>query len=412
MPHDAPLRRVEIGSGITPLTGRYLDEEGFGKRLLLVADETTLRVSAGVTDSLEAAGFELKKLVYKDMKYATAECVEEITALCGDVDGIISVGSGSLNDICRVPAARLGLPLCIFATAPSMDGFASGTSPILRNNYKETWQAEQPVLIIGDTKILAAAPVELKAAGLGDMIAKYIAITDWKISSILTGEIFCENIAQMTLDAVDKCVSLADKIPTDDEDAAGAVMEALILSGLAMRFAGCSRPASGAEHMMSHYLEDYKCLRGIWPEFHGKKVGVTSLIAARLYKKVATELATAKVSEDPFDREALLSRFDPQFREDIGKLNTAPITDIVSPRAIDENRAGMIAAIDKYIPDPDFLKLRLKAAGGAVSIEEIHCPAGLMYNSLELHSYMRHRIFLTRLLPMLSLDDYRSFPLE
>ncbi|MCQ2427998.1 MAG: iron-containing alcohol dehydrogenase, partial [Clostridia bacterium] len=223
--HDAPLRRVEIGSGITPMTGRILREEGFGDRLLFVADDNTLAASAGISDALAGSGFELKKLIYPDMKYATAERVEEIEALCGDVDAVISVGSGSLNDICRVPAARRGLPFCIFATAPSMDGFASGTSPIMRGNYKETWQAEQPAVIIADTDILAAAPTELKAAGLGDMIAKYIAITDWKISSVLTGEVFCEKIAKLTLDAVDKCVSLAEKIPQKDAEAAGAVME-------------------------------------------------------------------------------------------------------------------------------------------------------------------------------------------
>ena len=410
--HDAPLRRVEIGHGLTSETGKILKEEGFGRRLLLVADKNTLKSSPGIRESLENAGFELKMLIYPDMKYARAENTVEIESLLGDVDGIISVGSGSLNDICRVPAARLAMPFCIFATAPSMDGFASGTSPILRNNYKETWQAEQPLVIIGDTAILAKAPVELKAAGLGDMIAKYIAICDWKISSLLTGEIFCENIVRLTLDAVNRCVELADLIPTENEEAAGAVMEALVISGLAMRFAGCSRPASGAEHMISHYLEDYKCLRGIWPEYHGKKVGVATLIAARIYRDIAENVPSVDATDDPFDKEKLLARFDPQFRDDIAKLNEGPITDIVSPEIIKEKWPLVREAVMKYVPDPDFLEARLRAAGGAVSIGDVHVHEELMYNALELHSYMRHRIFLTRLLPMCGLADYRKYGLK
>ena len=40
-------------------------------------------------------------------------------------DFILAVGSGVVNDICRVVSYRLGLPYGIAGTAPSMDGYAS-----------------------------------------------------------------------------------------------------------------------------------------------------------------------------------------------------------------------------------------------------------------------------------------------
>ena len=149
-----------------------------------------------------------------------------------------------------------------------MDGFASDTAPIIENGFKLTRQAKQPIAIIGDTKILAAAPAELKAAGFGDMIGKFTALTDWKISNILTGEYFCDKIAELTLEGLKKVTEQADRIASNDEKAAASVMEGLVLSGLAMKLAGSSRPASGAEHVLS--ILECKARGGSVAEFHAK----------------------------------------------------------------------------------------------------------------------------------------------
>lgn len=406
--HTVDIRALEVGSDMTRRTGEILEREGFSKNILLVADDNTLRVSEGIFDSLDAHGFTLKKLIYKDLKYARAEQVAEVEALCADVDGILSVGTGSLNDICRAAALRANKEFAIFATAPSMDGFASDTAPILRNNFKETWRGVQPSVIIADTKILAKSPTELKAAGLGDMIAKYVAITDWRVSTLLTGEYFCENIEKLTLDAVNKCVSLADKLATEDEEAAGAVMEALVISGIAMKLAGCSRPASGAEHMVSHFLECYKCANGIWPDYHGKKVGVASLLICGAYRKIAQTVKAVNAGDDPLDLDALLSLFEPAFHDEIRALNTSPITDIVDPKVLTERWQDVRRIVLEYIPEPGALFDAMRAAGGITDIDGIHVSAELMRDALHGHAHMRHRIYLSRLLPMLGIDiaDY------
>ena len=402
--HTVDIRALEIGSDMTRRTGEILKREGFPKNILLVADDNTLHVSDGILEALDARGFISKKLIYKDLKYARAEQVSEVEALCADVDGILSVGTGSLNDICRAAALRAHKEFAIFATAPSMDGFASDTAPILRNNFKETWRGVQPSVIIADTKILAKSPTELKAAGLGDMIAKYVAITDWRVSTLLTGEYFCENIEKLTLDAVNKCVSLADKLATEDEEAAGAVMEALVVSGVAMKFAGCSRPASGAEHMVSHFLECYKCANGIWPDYHGKKVGVASLLICGAYRKIAENVEFVTAGDDPLDLDALLSLFEPAFHDEIRVLNTSPITDIVEPEVLTAHWQDVRDTVLKYIPEPEVLVEAMKVAGGITDIEGIHVSPELMRDALHGHAHMRHRIYLSRLLPMLGID--------
>ena len=402
--HTAATEVVEIGSGMTAKVGEILTKVGFPKEVLAVADENTVKVSDGIFESLSAAGFKVKKLIYADMKYARVEQVGEVEALSGDVGGIISIGTGSLNDICRVVSFQQKKDFCIFATAPSMDGFASDTAPIVKNNFKESWQAEQPRIIIADTKILAKAPTELKAAGFGDMVAKYLGILEWKIANILINEYYCDAVANITLDAVAKMVALADKVTADDEEAAGAIMEALVLSGLAMKLAGCSRPASGAEHVVSHYLECYKLARGIWPEFHGKKVGVATLILNKVYRNLADRVEKVNATADKTDWDAVYAAFDESQHADIKKLNTPTITDKVSPALLEEKWQEIRELIRKMLPETDALLEMMKTAGCATTIEEVHVSPELLENGLRYHSYMRYRLLIPRLMPMLGLD--------
>jgi glycerol dehydrogenase-like iron-containing ADH family enzyme len=115
------------------------------------------------------------------MRYAYMSTSKEIMEAAKDFDGILSIGTGSVNDVCRYAASQTNKAFAIFATAPSMDGFASDSAPLIENNFKVSYPCRQPSVVIADTDILASSPVELKAAGFGDIIAKYIGILDWKI---------------------------------------------------------------------------------------------------------------------------------------------------------------------------------------------------------------------------------------
>ncbi len=406
--HSFVTKTVEIGHGVTERAGAILKKAGFPEKILLVADRATLGAASGILESLADAGFDVKPLVYDEMKYAKVEQVREVEAAAADCPGILSVGTGSLNDICRVASYELNRAFAIFATAPSMDGFASDTAPIIENNFKSSWKAEQPMAILADTAVLAASPAELKSAGFGDMAAKYIGIADWEIAHVLTGEYYCGNVARLTLQATDRCFELADRVTECSEEAAGAIMEALVLSGLAMKLAGCSRPASGAEHVVSHYLECYKVVRGIWPEYHGKKVGVASLYINRIYRRIAGSVESVSPVRDPFDMEEVLRHYDPQLRSDIIRLNTPTVTELVDPCVLRERWPEIRRIILNRLPDDATLLAKMHAAGAATTLEEIHVSPELMEEALRYHSYMRYRILLTRLLPMLGLDimDY------
>lgn len=402
--HTFATRMVEIESGLLPHTGELLLKAGFPKSILLVSDQPAMAAADGILPALFGAGFCVKQLIFPQMIYARIEQVREVKALLGDVDGILSVGTGSVNDVCRVAAYECGKQFAIFATAPSMDGFASDSAPIIENNFKNSLKAEQPSVILADTRILAAAPAELKAAGFGDMVAKYIGILDWRIANLLIDEYYCPAVADITLRGLAKVVSMADRVQQNDEQAAAAIMEGLILSGLGMKLAMSSRPASGAEHVISHYWECHKVARGIWPGYHGVKVGVASLLINRIYRNIADRIVEVDPIADPTDWDAVRAAYDASQHEELMRLNTPTVTDRVDPARLKAIWPEVRRLIFEILPTNEEMESMMCRAGAVMTAEDAHISKELMENGLRYHSYMRYRILLTRLLPMLQLD--------
>ena len=203
-------------------------------------------------------------------------------------DAIIAVGSGVVNDIGKMLAALSRLPYVIVGTAPSMDGYASATSSMTRSGLKVSINTKAADVIIGDTDILCQAPMRMLRAGLGDMIAKYVSICEWRMASIITGEYYCEEVAQLIRSALQQCVDGSDGLLRREKDAVQAVFEGLVIGGVAMNYAGCSRPASGNEHYISHIVDMRAVEFGTAEDLHGIQCAIGTLETLRLYEKLLT----------------------------------------------------------------------------------------------------------------------------
>lgn len=395
--HELNVKDIRVGSKITSKTGEILKENNFPKNLLFVADENTLTVSDGILDALK--DFTLTKKIYTNLREATVNEVNVIKSLLKNTDAVISVGTGSLNDICRMAAADLDKPLCIFATAPSMDGFASYNAPLTDGNFKITYAAKTPEVIIADTAILAAAPTVLKGAGFGDMVGKYVGLIDWQVSHLITGEYYCEKVALLTKSATDRIMALADKVTLNDEESAAAVFEALLLTGIGMSFTKTSRPASGTEHILSHFWECKKLLDGKLSDFHGRKVGVATLLIMDKYGKLLQrEKVTAK--KEIIDWEDVYENYG-ELSAEVKKLNTPDtITDGIDPKLIEENWTT-IRKIIASVPSKEEIYNAMIKAGAATTTEEIEVTDELKAQGLKYHPYMRRRLSLYRLSYML-----------
>lgn len=263
---------------------------GFGARKVFVLSDLNTYEAAGaqVCGLLEQAGIPFQSYTLQEREphpdeQRVGSAVMHMEPNC---DLIVGVGSGVINDIGKMLASLSRLPYIIVGTAPSMDGYASATSSMTRDGLKVSLNTKAADVIIGDTDILRRAPMRLLRAGLGDMIAKYVSICEWRMAHIITGEYYCEQVAQLIRSALKQCVDRADGLLRREEDAVAAVFEGLVIGGVAMNYAGCSRPASGQEHYISHVIDMRSVEFGTAEDLHGTQCAIGTLETLRLYEKL------------------------------------------------------------------------------------------------------------------------------
>jgi glycerol-1-phosphate dehydrogenase [NAD(P)+] len=167
-----------------------------------------------------------------------------------------------------------------------MDGYASVGSALILKGMKVTLNAAPPKAIIADTTVLKDAPMDMLQAGYGDIIGKYSCLNDWKLSALINEEYFCQKVYDLTYETANKVKVLAEGVVKRDEEAIGALMEALVVVGIAMAFVGNSRPASGSEHHFSHYFEITGILTNTPYLAHGIDVVYAAVLTAKIREQI------------------------------------------------------------------------------------------------------------------------------
>ena len=286
-PHTIAIDEVVVGSGAVNRLPEFVNR--YGKRPFVVADVNTYAAAGErVCEILKAAEIPFSSFVFKDKALEPDEKAVGAAFMHFDkaCDLIVGVGSGVINDICKILSHVAGLPYMIVGTAPSMDGYASATSSMSRDGVKISLNSRCADVIIGDTDILKTAPDHMLKSGLGDMLAKFVSIAEWRIAHIITGEYYCEEVAQLIRGAVKKCVENAEGLLKREDAAIEAVFEGLVIGGVAMAYAGVSRPASGVEHYFSHVWDMRGQEFGTQVDLHGIQCAMATVKAVELYEKV------------------------------------------------------------------------------------------------------------------------------
>ena len=255
--------------------------------ILLVADENTW-AAAGAQTEAALAGKLVSKVIFpgSTVLIPNEAAIDEVNTRMDGIELIIGIGSGVIQDLCKYVSLKSGVPYFVVATAPSMDGYASTGAAMILGGMKVTVSAGVPKAILADPQVLKDAPMDMIRAGYGDIVGKYSALNDWKLSRVVNGEYFCQEIYDLTFDMVKKVLRLAEGLQQRDSESVKVLMEALIIVGIAMSFAGSSRPASGSEHHLSHYFEITGILRGEEYFPHGVDVAYSTVITAALREKL------------------------------------------------------------------------------------------------------------------------------
>ena len=306
--HTAQIDDVIVGKGVIKQLPEILDRYEAKKPFILSDVNTYEAAGKTVCQVLENAGIPYTSYVFPQQVLPPNEKTVGSAILHFDnaCDMVIAVGSGVLNDTGKILSHISKVPYIIVGTAPSMDGYASATSSMDRDELKVSLNSRCANVIIGDVDILKNAPAHMLAAGLGDMLAKYVSIAEWRIAHLITGEYYCERVAQLVRTALKKCADNADGLLKRDENAVAAVFEGLVIGGIAMAYAGVSRPASGVEHYFSHVWDMRGLQFGTKTELHGIQCAIGTYIAAKLYETVKTvtpndEKAKAYVENFSYD---------------------------------------------------------------------------------------------------------------
>lgn len=286
--HKSSVKEVITKTGAVNVLPDIVRRFNSQKPFILADVNTYDAAGDAVCKILADSGIEFSKYVFKNShiepdETSVGSAVMHYNSGC---DLIIGIGSGVINDIGKILSTLTKKPYVIVATAPSMDGYASATSSMAVDGLKVSLNTRCPDVIVGDIDILKNAPIRMIQSGLGDMLAKYISICEWRIAHLLIGEYYCEYVAKLVRESLKKCVENADGVLKRDENAVKAVFDGLVTCGMAMEYAGLSRPASGVEHYISHIWDMRGLAFGTSTDFHGIQCGIATLIAAKVYEQV------------------------------------------------------------------------------------------------------------------------------
>ena len=297
--HFGLLKDCLIGEGALGRLPEMVRKHGGTHPFVLCDRETYDAAGERVCALLQEAEIPYTLHIIRRTKPAPDErIVGEAVMFCdAGCDFVIAVGGGVINDTGKILSALKACPDIYVSTAPSMDGFASASSSMEREGLKVSLNSRCPDVVIGDADILAAAPVHMIRSGIGDMTAKYISLVEWQIAALLIGEYYCPAVAELVKRSLAVCVENGAAAVAGDKTAVCRLTEGLVMSGLAMNYAGISRPASGLEHYFSHLWEMMALDRGTDYELHGIQVGVGTLITLKLYDDIRNIKPSREVAE-------------------------------------------------------------------------------------------------------------------
>ena len=215
-----------------------------------------------------------------------------------------------------------------------MNGYTSAIAAVLSRGVKRTLPAQQAQAVFADVDVLARAPSHLNLAGFGDLLSKPYSNADWRLSAFVRGVTFEDRPAQLLDRAFDALLDHAEPIGKNETHGVELLAATIILSGFTMAIAGTSAPASGGEHLVSHYWDmEQHChdlpLRGL----HGTQVGIATRMSAMLFERLM------RVRAEDIDPAALAAtRTDDTWEEGLAQRHNG-----LTPAVVEEVQAQIRA---------------------------------------------------------------------
>ncbi|MCA9514211.1 MAG: iron-containing alcohol dehydrogenase, partial [Myxococcales bacterium] len=127
----------------------------------------------------------------------------------------------------------------------------------------------------------------LNRAGFGDLLSKPYSNADWLLSHLVRDVPYSSAPSDLLDDVFARLLDSARAVGRADHDGLTVLMECILLSGFSMTIAGSSAPASGGEHLISHYWDMEQFDRGLpLHGLHGTQVGIATRLSALLFERL------------------------------------------------------------------------------------------------------------------------------
>ena len=374
-------------------------------RFLLVADTNTYDALGRRAEcSLRERGWDVRTVILSGRELLADEqrVFKVLLHAGGEARTYVAAGSGTITDITRYASYCARNPFISLPTAPSVDAYESNGAALVVGGFKLTVPAQPPVAVYADLETLCAAPRRMIAAGFGDMLGKYTALADWKLAELIVDESYSESIEERARRALETCVTHSRAIGRAEPTGIEKLMHGLLESGRCMADAGMSRPASGSEHLLSHFWE-MKLLQENRPAMlHGAKVGVGTVLAAKRYEIIRGLTRGEVVSR-------LASASLPSVEDETRRIRTAygPLADRIITgqqpylEMLEENfdklrqrvldRWPQIRTVAATVPPAKRIADLLEQAGAPSSYQALGLSDGDVEEALEFSRYIRSR---------------------
>ncbi len=384
-------RAIAIEDSLVGREVELVEALGIGARFAVLGDVDTFAALGDRVVRALGAKFSIQAIVLGRHPRCDREGAAAIAAqVAAGTTGLISVGSGTINDLGKLAAISLDIPQLVFATAPSMNGFTSVSASIHEDGAKRSVRARTPIAAFFDLDVLAAAPPQLIRAGLGDSICRPTAQADWLLAHLLFDKPY--RVLPFALLADDEPVlfAAAGGLLTGDRTALRSLARTLVLSGFGMTACGGSYPASQGEHLISHYLEMMRPA-SVPEALHGEQVGVAALVMARLQTAMLAHPAP-RLGPIGITHASVLAHFGP--------VRGAAVWEDVRTKQVDVAAANerlsahwpvMRTQLAAVLRPADELAAVLTAAGAATTPADLGYPEALFAEAVAHARELRDR---------------------
>jgi glycerol-1-phosphate dehydrogenase [NAD(P)+] len=308
---------VRIKPGALDRMGIYAERHEFMRVILFFSQDLDHGLMARLIASFRSRNIQiLQQTPVESISFETA--TELFRQTPRNADAIIGFGGGKALDVAKYIAFLCRLPYLSMPTSLSNDGFCSPQSSLTVGDRRHPLPSAMPFGVILDTAVCLNAPEILWHSGVGDLVSKITAVTDWKLAFHATGTPV-DDFAALLSDA-----SVYQFLARPERDLEGMTLlgTALLLSGISMSICGSSRPASGSEHLISHALDSVSKRSRL----HGLQVGVATYLISLLQGQNSSRIASLfdatgfwrAIARDPFDRAEWLeaARLAPSIKSD------------------------------------------------------------------------------------------------